>query len=73
MTVNELIEELRKYPGDMLVVTPIDTGDYEVVCDAVIEERFCREEGSSRFFDESMVEYLSLENEVKAVKVVQIS
>ncbi len=71
MTVSELIEQLKKYPSDMIVVTPIDTGDYETVFEACVEERFTRDNG--RFFDEYTAEYLSLTDEVKAVKVVQIS
>ena len=71
MTVSELIEQLKKYPSDMIVVTPIDTGDYETVFEACIEDRFTRDGG--RFFDEYTAEYLSLTDEVKAVKVVQIS
>jgi hypothetical protein len=71
MTVAELIAELGKYPPDMTVVTPIDTGDYETVFEACIEERFTRDGG--RFFDEYTAEYLSLTDEVRAVKVVQVS
>lgn len=71
MTVSELIAELTKYPGNMIVVTPIDTGDYETVFETTVEERFTRDGG--RFFDEYTAEYLSLTDEVRAVKVVQIS
>ncbi len=71
MTVSELIEELKKYPRDMVVVTPIDTGDYETVFEATVEERFTRDGG--RFFDEYTAEYLELTNEVRMQKVVQIA
>ncbi len=71
MTVIELIEQLKKYPSDMIVVTPIDTGDYQTVFEACAEERFTRD--GARFFDEHMAEYLSLTDEVRMQKVVQIS